>query len=142
MVLPDHSARLRVPYAELRFEYARSSGPGGQNVNKVESKVRLRWDMAVSSAIEADAKERLRSLFPGNVTSGGEVLIESDRYRSRERNRDAAIARLATMIATACKRPVVRRATRPSLGAKKRRVEGKVSRGRTKSMRGRVTNYD
>jgi ribosome-associated protein len=79
---------LKVPLAEFEWSYARSGGPGGQNVNKVESKAVLRWNLAASPSVPADVKQRLTVAHPAHVTTEGEFLVTSQKYRDQERNRE------------------------------------------------------
>lgn len=117
---------LAVPDAELDWSYARSGGPGGQNVNKVSSKAVLRWAAAVSTApIPPAAWGRMRARHPSRFTVEGDVVISSQEYRDQERNRQACEEKLAEMIRTALVEPTPRKPTKVSKGAKKRRVADK-----------------
>ena len=120
---------------ELRFSYARSSGPGGQNVNKVESKAVLRWDVARSRAVPADVRARFLARFGSRITGEGELVLASQRYRDRERNVADCVAKLQAMLAEVAAPPKPRRKTRPSAGARERRLEAKRARARTKRER-------
>ena len=110
---------------ELRFSYARSSGPGGQNVNKVESKAVLRWDVARSRAVPADVRARFLARFGSRITGEGELVLASQRYRDRERNVADCVAKLQAMLAevAAPPKPRAARVSAPltSLGASPRR---------------------
>jgi ribosome-associated protein len=123
---------------ELRFEFFRSSGPGGQNVNKVATAVRLRFDVGGSRLLEEEVKERLVRLAGRRVTSGGILIIEAQRYRTRERNRQDAVARLMTLIERSRKKPRKRLATKPTTASKNRRLDDKRSKGGRKRERGAV----
>ncbi len=131
-----------IPAAELSWAFARSGGAGGQNVNKVESKVELRWTPATSRALaglDADTRAWLLSRLAARLTGGGELLITSTLTRDQIRNRGDALAKLVTLVRTALLRPKTRRATRPSRGAKERRIASKKKRGevkRTRSVKG------
>src|SRR5947209_1236573 len=103
---------ITIPESEFDWSYARSGGPGGQNVNKVSSKAVLRWAMAASPAVPEDVKARLRSTFPSRVTAEGDVVISSQEHRDQERNRAACEAKLADMLRKAMTRPKPRRATK------------------------------
>ena len=123
---------------ELRFEFFRSSGPGGQNVNKVATAVRLRFDVGGSRLLEQEVKERLVRLAGRRVTSGGILVIEAQRFRTQERNRQDAVARLMTLIEKSLKKPHKRLATKPTAASKNRRLDDKRSKGGRKRERGAV----
>jgi len=120
---------------ELRFSYARSSGPGGQNVNKVESKAVLRWDVARSRAVPGDVRARFLERFASRITGEGELVLASQRYRDRERNVADCVAKLQAMLTEVAAPPKPRKKTRPSSGARERRLEAKRARARTKRQR-------
>jgi ribosome-associated protein len=128
---------LAIPDDELRWSYARSGGPGGQNVNKVSSKAVLRWDLAASGALTGEVKDRLRQQQPGRITTAGELILASDRYRDQERNRQDCLDKLREIIRSALVRPRPRRKTRPSYGSKQERLKVKKLRARVKSGRRR-----
>ncbi len=131
----DNDSRPRIPAAELSFEFFRASGPGGQNVNKVATAVRLRFDVVRSPSLTEPERTRLIRLAGHKVTEGGELLIESRRFRTQEANRQAAIERLERLIAQAAVVPRVRRPTKPTLASKKKRLEGKRTRSGLKNRR-------
>ncbi|MBX9628552.1 MAG: aminoacyl-tRNA hydrolase [Gemmataceae bacterium] len=117
---------IAVPDAELDWSYARSGGPGGQNVNKVSSKAVLRWAAATSTiAIPPAAWARMKVRFPSRYTADGDVVISSQEYRDQERNRQACADKLAEMIRAALVEPTPRKRTKVSKGAKRRRVADK-----------------
>jgi ribosome-associated protein len=123
---------------ELEWDFVRSSGPGGQNVNKVATAVRLRFDARRSPSLPDEARERLVRLAGRRATSDGVILIQAGRFRSQEGNRRDALSRLEDLIRRALVRPAVRRKTRPSRAAKMRRLEEKAKRSKIKKMRGKV----
>lgn len=123
--------------AEIEEEFIRSPGPGGQHVNKTESAVQLRFDARRSPALSNAVYLRLVPLVGNRMTKDGVVVITANEYRERERNREAALARLVALIQAASVPPRRRRATKPTLGSKKRRLEGKQRRGDTKKDRGK-----
>ncbi|WP_419813704.1 alternative ribosome rescue aminoacyl-tRNA hydrolase ArfB [Glacieibacterium sp.] len=128
--------------AELLESFIRASGPGGQNVNKVSSAVQLRFDVRGSPNLPDPVAVRLMRLAGSRMTRDGVLVLTADRFRTQERNRADARERLVGLIAKAAVAPIKRRPTKPSAGAKARRVEGKVARGSVKSTRGRVRSDD
>jgi ribosome-associated protein len=133
------SDRLSIPAGEVRVTFVRSSGPGGQNVNKVASKVQLRWTPATSSALsDADRAWVVRRLA-GKLTADGDLIVASDLTRDQGRNRTDAEMKLAAIVRAALVRPKSRRPTRPGRAATERRVDEKKARGRVKQGRGRGT---
>jgi len=127
---------------ELTEQFIRSSGPGGQNVNKVASAVELRFEAARSPNLPAAVKSRLRRLAGRRWTKDGAVVLNCDETRSQPRNREIARDRLAELIRQATVKPKRRIPTRPTLGAKKRRLKAKKTRGEVKALRGRVDSED
>jgi ribosome-associated protein len=128
---------------ELQMEFIRASGPGGQNVNKVATAVQLRFDVTNSAWLAPEVKTRLASLAGSRLTESGVLLIEAKRYRTQEQNRADAIARLARLIEQAMQPPKIRRATRPTLTARLKRVETKKRRSEIKKKRrSRPQNWD
>ena len=128
-------ARVVIPGTELRVSFARSGGPGGQNVNKVESKVELRWTPAETSAVSGDTLSWLLQRLAGRLTTDGELIVTSTKFRDQIRNRGDAEEKLAAIVRAALERPKVRRPTKPSRGAKERRLSAKKRRGGIKSLR-------
>jgi ribosome-associated protein len=123
--------------SEVEFSAIRAQGAGGQNVNKVSNAIHLRFDIGASSLPE-EIKARLLQLRDQRVSTDGVIVIKAQQHRSLERNRIDALTRLRELIARAAAVPEVRRPTRPTYGAQKRRVESKVRRGMVKLQRGRV----
>ncbi|HEY8033742.1 MAG TPA: alternative ribosome rescue aminoacyl-tRNA hydrolase ArfB [Methylocella sp.] len=121
--------------SELAFSFARASGPGGQNVNKVETAVQLRFDVAHSPSLDDAVKRRLKRLAGTRLAKDGVLVIFARAHRSQERNRQDALARLLRLIAAAAEKPKLRVRTRPSLADRERRIETKVRRGETKRLR-------
>lgn len=132
------SRRMAIPVSELAFSFARSSGPGGQNVNKVESKVELRWCPARSRAVAAlDEGTRswlLERLSP-RLTASGDLVVTSSRTRDQIKNREDARDKLAAIVREALVRPRVRKRTRPTRASAERRIQEKKRRGAVKRIR-------
>ncbi len=123
--------------SEIVETFIRASGPGGQNVNKVESAVQLRFDLAHSPSIPADVAQRLVTLAGRRLTNEGVLVISAQKFRTQERNRADALERLLDLIRQAAVRPVIRRATRPTLASKQRRLTAKKVRSGVKTLRQR-----
>lgn len=129
------NARIRIPREEFEFTFARSSGPGGQNVNKVNSKALLRWPVSVSPSLPDEVRTRFLEQFRSRLTEAGEVLVSSQRYRDQARNVDDCLEKLREMILSAAQRPKARRPTKPSRASQRRRLETKRQLSKKKSQR-------
>jgi ribosome-associated protein len=131
-------AQVVIPAADLEIEAVRSSGPGGQNVNKVSTKVELRFDLRGTSALAPAVKARLRALAGKRVDGEGRIRVISQRTRDQSRNRQDALDKLAEMIRAALVPPRPRRPTRPTRASKARRLDDKRKQSSKKRLRGHV----
>ena len=129
------SPRIQVPPTEFDFSFARSSGPGGQNVNKVNSKATLRWRPAQSASLPVDVKERFLHRHGNRLTTEGELVIHSQRYRDQGRNVTDCLEKLRSMILAVAVPPKKRRPTKPTYASEQRRREAKVLHSRKKQSR-------
>lgn len=126
---------IAIPKSEFDISYARSPGPGGQNVNKVNSKVILRWEVAASPSLPASVRHRMLAIWKSRVTKTGHLVLHSHRYRDQSRNLADVMNRLREMILVATVVPKPRKPSRPSAGAKRRRLEEKKRRSNVKQNR-------
>lgn len=130
--------RAKVPFHELDFSYARSRGPGGQNVNKTNSAAVLRWNLLASEAFTVEQKERIFKKLENRLTKDGDLVIRSDEFRDQDRNRSECIRRLGEVLERALFVPKKRIATKPSRSSQRKRVEAKKSHGEIKSLRRKI----
>lgn len=131
---------IMISEEELAEEFIRASGPGGQNVNKVATAVKLKFNAAGSLALPPETKQRLFSLFRNRINLDGFLVIDARNHRTREANRQEARERLAEIIRLAAVRPKIRRKTRPTNASRVRRVDDKKKKGQTKLLRKKVGN--
>ena len=130
------NSQIVIPDAELAVSFVRSSGPGGQNVNKVNSKAVLRWDFRNSRSLPQDVKLRFESYFPTRINQSGEVQISSDRYRDQGRNLADCREKLRQLVQAASVTPQKRRPTRPTRRSIEKRLAGKRHKSQIKHERG------
>lgn len=123
---------------EIQEEFVRSSGPGGQNVNKVATAVKLRFDVANSPSLPEDVKGRLMRLAGKRINKEGILVIDARRFRTQEQNRRDAMERFADLLRRAASKPKKRIKTKPTAASRKRRLEEKVKRGQTKQTRRKI----
>ena len=133
---------IEIDGSEIQFEFTHASGPGGQNINKVATAVRLRFDVVNSPSLPDDVRERLIRLAGRRITDKGVLIIEARRFRTQERNRQDAIGRMVELIRKAAERPKPRLKTRPTIASKRRRFQTKHRRSETKRMRSPVQPSD
>lgn len=127
--------RLTIPAAELGLAFSRSGGPGGQNVNKVASKVELRWSPTTSAALSDEDRTWPISRLANRLTTDGTLIVTSTKTRDQIKNRDDAMSKLTLIVRAALDRPKARKPTKPSKGSKRRRVEAKRHRSEIKRNR-------
>ncbi|QGJ72255.1 Class I peptide chain release factor [Planctomycetales bacterium 10988] len=126
---------IQIPMDELQFNFARSSGPGGQNVNKVNSKAQMRWQVLESDSLSEPVRNRLRRKFGNRINREGELILQSDRFRDQPRNVAECLDKLKTMIQEIATPPARRKPTAPSRASKRRRLENKRKLSEKKSQR-------
>jgi ribosome-associated protein len=138
----DITAAILIPDEELIFSFARSGGPGGQNVNKVASKAILHWDLSSNTSLPPEVKERLRARQSGRLTTEGALVIQSQRFRDQAKNIEDCREKLRAMVLEVLHPPRPRKATKPSKGSKQRRLEAKRQQSQRKAGRRRPSGED
>ena len=126
---------IRIPWKELTFSFARSGGPGGQNVNKTSTKAILRWSVSETTALPESVHARFVRQQANRITKDGDLLLTSERYRDQERNKQDCLEKLRNLVQMACIVPKKRKKTKPSRAAKARRVANKRHRSTVKALR-------
>ncbi len=129
------NSRIQIPLAEFEISYARSSGPGGQNVNKVNSKATLRWPLLRSASLPDDVRQRFLARHHRRVTVEGDLVVSSQRYRDAGRNASDCLEKLRQMLVEAAQPPKRRKPTRPTRGSVRRRLDDKRRRAQKKGSR-------
>lgn len=129
--------RIAIPTAEFRFEFSRSGGPGGQNVNKVNSKAVLRWNIGASPSLAGPVRARLLVVVGDRLTADGDLLVGSQRTRDQSRNVADCLDKVRALVLAVAEPPKTRRATRPTYASQLRRVDDKVKRSASKRLRRR-----
>lgn len=137
LVVAAPGGEIRIPLSEIALSFSRSGGPGGQNVNKVSTKVEVRFRPAESSALAPEQAERIARRLSNRMTKEGEILLTSSETRSQDTNRQLAIERLGNLLENALARRKRRRRTRPTRASKERRLRQKKHRGEKKRLRQR-----
>ena len=131
------NSRIQIPYDEFRFSFARSSGPGGQNVNKLNTKAVLRWPITSSVSVPDDVRQRFLAQFRSRVTAEGEFVVSSQQFREQSRNVADCLEKLRAMLHSVAAAPRKRKRTKPSRGSIERRLAAKRKLGRKKQERRR-----
>lgn len=126
---------ITIPREEFEFRFDRSSGPGGQNVNKVNTKATLHWKVISSPSISEAVRERFLASYSNRINKDGQLVVSSQRYRDQSKNIEDCLERVRTMVLKAASPPKRRRKTRPTLASKRRRIEAKKRRSQKKELR-------
>jgi ribosome-associated protein len=129
---------IQIPLEEFAFTFVRSAGPGGQNVNKVNTKAVLRWPVSASPSLPEAVRERFKAKFGSRLTTEGELVLTSQRFRDQNRNKLDCIEKVRLMVEGVAKAPVKRRRTRPTKASQERRLVAKKQRSERKQRRGRL----
>jgi ribosome-associated protein len=127
--------RIRIPLSEFDYRFTRSSGPGGQNVNKLSTKVTLSWRFAESASLPDDVKQRLAEQQKRRISAAGDLTVTSQRYRYQSRNVDDCLEKLRAILQKAAAPPKIRRRTRPTAASKQRTKQAKAERAGRKQLR-------
>lgn len=136
------TSEIKIPYSELEFSFARSSGPGGQNVNKTNTKAVLRWYPFKNTTLPPDVRFRFLARFGSNLAADAAMVIMSDRYRDQIRNREDCADKLKAMILEVAYPPKLRKKTKPTRSSNQRRKTQKNLNSAKKRDRGRIKNHD
>lgn len=126
------NSRIRIPTAEFKFSFVRSSGPGGQNVNKVNSKAVLRWKPKASASLPDDVRQRFLEKYASRLTKSGDLVISSERFRDQPKNIADCLHRLQGLLVAVAAPPKKRRASKPTRGSRERRLKTKKLQSQTK----------
>ncbi len=129
------TSQIRIPTTEFQWSFVRAGGPGGQNVNKVASKAVLRWNVVASQSLPADVKSRFLTQQANRITTTGDLVVASQRFRDQDKNRQDVLDRLKEWLLRATISPKLRKPTRPTRGSKERRLSAKKHRARVKTGR-------
>ncbi len=127
--------KLKIPLREFRFQFSRSGGPGGQNVNKVNTKAELRWNVTASPSLPEPVRQRLLAAQRRRIASGGELIVTSQRFRDAGRNVADCLEKVRAMIEAAAVAPKPRRATKPTRASRERRLQSKQRQSQRKRLR-------
>lgn len=129
------SENIQIPLGEIEFSFARSGGPGGQNVNKVNSKATLRWSVVLSSSISEEVKKRFMNSFANRISAQGDLVLTSQRHRDQKQNVDDCLDKLKTMLLSIEKPPKKRKQTKPTKAMVEKRLDTKKQQSKKKSRR-------